>query len=374
MIDTIILSIPSHHFQITQPELFEPNAWLIWKLPLVRGISKCVQFPKKNAGYHSPSLSLVRRLLEWREIITLKIEFSIPKLVFWNNFNELTEADFWRVIHLLSEQLQKMGILTLVWTLERAMVSTIHFWKNIVFTDYTSVNSILSSISKTNVSKRFDIRRTDYDNGWEVLRFHTNSFQLIFYDKISDLKKTQRRAVEKSDRNINYQTDFFEKVRMESKRRFESFEVLRIEIRFMNKQKLRQFFTELEIECDFTFESLFRERIAKSVLNHYWDITMSELKVLSFTTLTPVDRFTLLLSQKHITSPGRLLSMLGYMELLSNESFRDIRWQFEKRFSYRTLKRLHEDIKLVESEKTFHFIDVITHNLRDLRPILMDYW
>jgi hypothetical protein len=49
--------------------------------------------------------------------------------------------------------------------LEKAIVSTIHYGKNIILQDHTSVSRVLSLIAKTSISNRFDTAQTDYKNG-----------------------------------------------------------------------------------------------------------------------------------------------------------------------------------------------------------------
>lgn len=75
------------------------------------GIRKCVQNPTKEDernGIYKPRLTYIRR---WDGIdgrYTLKIEFSVPKLLYSNNFDELSDSDFPLVIRALKERLLDM--------------------------------------------------------------------------------------------------------------------------------------------------------------------------------------------------------------------------------------------------------------------------
>ena len=77
--------------------------------------------------------------------------------------------------------------------LEKAIVSTIHYGKNIVLDDYTSVSKVLSLVAKTKISERLDVGKTEYQNGGELFRLHTKTFQIVLYDKIADLRKSEAR-------------------------------------------------------------------------------------------------------------------------------------------------------------------------------------
>ena len=77
----------------------------------VNGVRKCVQNPTKEDeryGIYKPRLTLIRRWDGTKGIITLKIEFSIPKLLFGNNFDELSDNDFSDTIKRLRERLLDM--------------------------------------------------------------------------------------------------------------------------------------------------------------------------------------------------------------------------------------------------------------------------
>ena len=114
MIDTIILTVPNHMFQIAQPELFEPSAaWAMVLTTKARHTSK--QNPTKKellAGIYKPRLTLSSRINHYGTLeIILKIELSLPKLMFGNNFAELQYKDFIPLSRKLATTLDSMGII-----------------------------------------------------------------------------------------------------------------------------------------------------------------------------------------------------------------------------------------------------------------------
>jgi len=98
MIDTIILTLVEGSFEITNPDAFTPSAqWAMDGEYKLRGIlSK--QNPTKQelaSGIYKPRLTLFQRAITLSGIKTLlKIELSLPKIYFGNNFEELTEKQF----------------------------------------------------------------------------------------------------------------------------------------------------------------------------------------------------------------------------------------------------------------------------------------
>lgn len=379
MLDTIILTLPIHHFRILNSGLFQPDSkWMNAQpyIAQINGVRKCVQNPTKEDernGIYKPRLTYIRR---WDGVdgrYTLKIEFSVPKLLFSNNFDELSDADFPRVIRALKEKLLDMWVQVIDGKLEKAIVSTIHYGKNIILHDYSSVSRVLSLISKTNVSNRFDTAQTDYQNWWDLFRIHSKTFQIVFYDKIADLNKSQDRWVDKDMKKINYQMSLFEDIqRSESKNKHKSFDVLRFEIRFMNSIKRKAIFKELKIPIEepFTFRDAFCMENARKILEHHWNNIMIDLKMLEFLEMQPIDRWNQIMQSPTKRTPTKVLALAQLAELLSNNAHREVRKQFESKYSWVSLKRLYNELKEFQGkENTFTFIPIINEALKTYNPL-----
>ncbi len=174
MIDTVLITLPIHRIRIRNPEYFEPNAKWLWEAPFIpfsNHIAKCVQNPTKEdlrMKIYKPRLTFIKSVNNGNMNINLRIELSLPKLLFWNNFDELKDDDFSKILGKLKNKLENMGIITEEKYIAEGQVSTIHYSKNIVFTDFTSVSSIINTVSKINASKIFDLGQTDYSNWWEL--------------------------------------------------------------------------------------------------------------------------------------------------------------------------------------------------------------
>lgn len=147
MIDTVVLLLPQHAYQITEPDKFVPSARWITGISssAVHGIQSRQNLAKKEllAGIYKPRLTLFpsanpssrKATPGMHTPIVLKIELSLPKLFFGNNFQELKQKDLQPLLAKLSATLNQMGVIVDPQELAKAPVSAIHYSKNIKLTD-----------------------------------------------------------------------------------------------------------------------------------------------------------------------------------------------------------------------------------------------
>lgn len=255
-------------YYINDPDRFEPSARLVLddKSSLGgRGYIAAKQNPTKGElknGIYKPRLTLTNRYNDTgKREATLKIEFSIPKLLFGNNFDELTAADFEPVTELLKSKLREMGVMVWSQHLLNAPVSAIHYSKNIPLTNGATPHYLISKMREANVNLAIDVDEANYRNEGYSYKWHTNSYEVAFYDKIKDLqtaKVSGKRAIEND--NI-LQLDLFDD--LQNKKRFE---VLRIEVRLNKRQKISQVLRSLGIYLDLTYKNLFDPSVSQKVL------------------------------------------------------------------------------------------------------------
>ncbi len=213
MIDTVVLtlSLNEGQFHIDDPDKFEPSASSILKenAPIGRrGYITSRQNPTKQdhlKGNYLPRLTLTKRMIHsGGSDISLKIELSLPKLYFGNNFEELTPKDLLPLMYKLVRALEVMGVGTTAHILaQQAHVSAIHFCKNITLTDGSTPYHYINKIRESNVSRILDVNQTDYRNEGHSFKWHCNSYEVTFYDKIKDLEmaqKSDKRAIEDDNR------------------------------------------------------------------------------------------------------------------------------------------------------------------------------
>lgn len=155
-------------YRIIDHDKFVPSArWITNPLLITSGIRSKQNVTKKELrnGIYKPYLSLYNYKSHngLRDII-LKVELSLPKLFFGNNFQELQHKDFAAINHLLSETLETMGVKISEEVFAQAPVVAIHYAKNIVLQDGSTPYHYLQKIKESNVSLVLDTNETDYRN------------------------------------------------------------------------------------------------------------------------------------------------------------------------------------------------------------------
>jgi hypothetical protein len=273
MLDTIVLALDQRQFEVLRPELFSPSAQGLITPPYYslgsRGNFACVQNPTKDhlrAGRYQPRLTLSKRRAPNGFALALRIEFSAPKLLFGNNFDELVTHDFKVVLELLHQKLTEMGVKVSRDTLRQAPISSIHYGKNFAFTDYTTCSMVMAELDRVDLTKRLDLSHTDYRNEGQAIRYHANSFELVFYDKLRDLERA--RYSEKRGMERDYSTLPLQRGRANLLPK--ELEVLRMEVRLGTRAKVKTVLERTGIAAEPCFESLFDADIAKTVLTHFW--------------------------------------------------------------------------------------------------------
>jgi len=273
----------------------------------------------------------------------LKIELSLPKLMFGNNFQELQYKDFQHVLNKLSEALRSMGVIVDENVLTKAPVHAIHYSKNIELKNGSTPYHYLRKIKAANASMAIDTNETNYRNDGHCYKLHCNSYEVVFYDKIKELeqsKRSRKRAVEKDN---ELQLHFLDKL---ATRR--NYEILRMEVRLSKRQKMKQLFAKLGIKADLTFKALFKPAISKKILLHYLDELQSKRPpLLDFKAKNDEALLVALCYNNPDLGPKQILQLFGLKKALETMTPRELQVLFE-RFSKRSWTRLMEEAKRVK--------------------------
>lgn len=265
MIDTIILTMPRGSYTILEPDKFQPSARALLdrKNSGSRSFFKCVQNPTaqdKKDGIYKPRLTLENRSTPRGWELPLRVEFSISKLIFGNNIDEVSEVDFPLIVETLKLRFVEMGVEVSTFWIERAPVSNMHFCKNFLLSDYVSASLIAKELEKINLNGQLDLNKTHFRNEGHATYYYASNNHLIFYDKMADTVVPIRRAVDK-DKTIS-QLSLFKTY--EQKKRIK--DILRYEVRITNRQKLKSILADKNP----IFKNVFTNKIAQKVLLDYW--------------------------------------------------------------------------------------------------------
>lgn len=323
----------------------------------MRGVVKTyLNSPKSYAksGIYFPNLTLYRRPPKHPRGNTryqLYVEFSGPKMLFGNNFDELTEKDFETLVRVIIEKLYEMiGHMFFPDQIRNALVSAWHPSKNIVFLDYTASQTILNTLAKLDVSRVYDFQKDRYRDG-TVLHIHANSIDISFYDKMADLrkaKKSERRAVEKDNQA---QLEFLEPLDD-----FKPLEVFRYEIRLGKRDMIKRTYPDMK---GWSFEEMFKQEHCQGLLQKHWHKITSSVDLLALDVDKPFE-----LMQNYLAdNPDKSLSkaMRGILGLLviNQESTTVLRNIIEAHYGKDAWYSLKKDIKSPEKYryKAFQRID-----------------
>lgn len=344
MIDTIILTLVEGSFTITNPDAFTPSAqWAMGGEYKLRGIiSK--QNPTKQelaSGIYKPRLTLFQRSIASSGVKTLlKIELSLPKLFFGNNFEELTQKQFADLVQKLYTVLHTMGIATDITTLAQAPVSVIHFAKNIPLTDGSIPYHYISKIEEANITLSLDVNQTDYRNKGHSYKWHSKAYELVFYDKIRDLEKAKHSDKRSMEKDGAIQAHLYDALQNRNK-----FEILRMETRLNNRRKIESLLKKLEIKAQLTFKGLFKTNIARTVLMHYLDeVERARPPLVDFKTSNTKNLLVTLIFNNPDLSLHRILQLYGMKMALEHISMRELRTMFGS-YNKRSWYRLVADMK-----------------------------
>lgn len=344
MVDTVVLTLTQDMFRIIDHGRFVPSTKTLFDSSYGlggRGHVPHKQNPTPHElknGIYKPRLTATERINNGRYQVMLKVEFSAPKLLFGNNFDELQEKDFDSLVSILQQKLTEMAVLVNNDSLSNALVSSIHYSKNIKLTDGLTPYSLLKEIQKCNVTQRLDFNQTDYRNEGHSIKYHANSYEVAFYDKLKDMEQakiSESRAVEDDNQ---LQMSLFDE--LNHSRRKKPFELLRMEARLNQRQKIRQILRIIEAIAEPTFSNLFKRTIAQKVLLYYLNqLEATYPKTLLFKPKSAKD----FLAQFRIDNPRATLTQMaaayGVHKALEELSSRELR-KMVSRYQTRSLHRL----------------------------------
>jgi hypothetical protein len=331
MIDTIALSLIPEMYQISEPDKFKPSAHYVLlasKNKEARMQYNSITYKQNGTkkellnGIYKPHLTLAyHRGVQGVVELLLKVELSLPKLLYGNNFNELQYKDFKAIIDKLVVVLASMGVIVTSEDLALAPVLAIHYSKNIPLTDGSTPYHYINKIKEANVRLSLDTNQTDYRNEGHSYKWHCNSYEVVFYDKIKDLEKARqssKRAMEKDNELQQHLFKTFEKRH--------KLEFLRMEVRLNKRAKIKQLFKSLQVNADLTFKKLFKPAIAKKVLLRYiGELERNRSQLLNFKAGDDKSFLAQLSFDNPAITPKQAMTLLGFKRALEAAPLRELK-------------------------------------------------
>jgi ribosomal protein L17 len=343
MIDTVILTIERDKFR----SLLGGNIPQ-WELHSKRkGYSKMVRnqnsYQKKDGVYRPRIRGITRGRTKF-----MQIEFSIPKLILGNNLEEVKETDFKNVIDTLRQRLVDLGIVISNKELRDASVSSFHPSKNIILKEGYTSSYIIKEFNKINLTKKLDLNKDSFRNEGQSLQCYSNSHSLVIYDKMQDLVKHEKRAIDK-DQTSN-QRSLFDDLSTKKKQD----EVLRLEVRLSRKVKMNQILKKLGYETGPTFKDIFKKDICQKIVQHYWETIIENENLFLFgIEKTPKKLLSDILSEIEPVKAKQAIYLVGLSVLCKEkDGIRDLRNVVSGNLSNRGWYRIATDIKSLNHIKS----------------------
>lgn len=364
MIDTIKLILDKSMFWVSDIGLFQKETY-----NQTRGYFKLVQNPTKKEllnGKYKPRLTISKRFnCSGRFEQTLSIELSLPKLIYNNNFVELTDQDFEKIVKSLSLILKEMGVMIFTQKLINAPVSAIHYSKNIILNTGLTPYILINKIRESNIRLSSDIDHSRFRNDGYSYKWHSNTYEVTFYDKLYDLMKSKtssKRAIEKDN---DIQLNLFEEIK-----KIEMFEVLRMEVRLNNRQKTRSLFKTLGLSTNLTFREMFSFAISQKILLHYVkELESNRPAILNFNSSNPKSLLADLIISNPKLRPQKILQLYGLRQALESYSERELRGVFNPK-SYRVWYRIMQDSRKINTPIQQSPFQTIKESLIAFKPVL----
>jgi len=369
MIDTAIISIPRNKIiTLANTQGYFPEWIPQSKTKSYAKWIKNMPKQKEKTDPYYPRLTAYKRWSKNDSIIPIiNIEFSIPKLIYKNNLDEVEEKDFNRVIETLKKRLYEMGEVIEKKELEYAVISSFHPSKNIALADGYRAYGVIKELSKINLTKKLELTKVNFKNDGKALQMYAINHSIVFYDKIADLNQNKKKAVDK-DQTI-FQKSLFEEIKIN----LPTLEILRLEIRLSKKQKMNAVMKHLGFEENPTFKDIFKNDVCQKIVRWYWEeIIKGENLFIFELENNPSKLLKDILRKNPKIRLSKAINLVGLSVLCKDCGIRGLRDISEKHIKQRNWYSVSNNIKQlneISDGKPLHtWVKQIEDTLTDFKP------
>lgn len=273
--DTVIIKIYGpRKFQITNtswflPELtrreynqLSPTEKQSTRLYLRHFILK----PPYYDGY-LPKVDIFETLTKSRDAVQyiLKAEFSVPKLLYRNSLQEVSDRDLEKVISAFKKTLGGVGIVIGGDAIANARLSAVSVCKNVLLPRNIRMQEALTELQRVDISKVVDVTLKEEKNGGRWLHIYSGTVERVFYDKVADAMRPKVKRKDKGQ--INHERAVIERYGLQNR------EVFRYEYRVKKAQTvMREVNTALgrEPKTFVAFKDIFTPNLCKTLILKSW--------------------------------------------------------------------------------------------------------
>lgn len=356
MVDTVKLYLSAEKFTLLE------NSELS-NFTVRSGVSRMVRNPSRSelrASMYLPRLTLTRRPTRTGVSEALTVEFSAPKLIFGNNFDELTDKDFGAVIDKLEASLRHVGVIVTKDNLTSARVVCWHPSKNIVLDNPLGCQVVINTLRKADYTRVYSIQKTNFQDG-EVLHFQCNSKDIAFYDKLADLR--QAKISDKKSREVDNQLQVYV---LDDIGSVNDFSVLRYEVRINGIRAMQHNFKNIPKD-DLVFSKLFNAKLSRRLLLKHWEVFSSQIDYLSLDVNMPLELLQNYLAENKNATPQASLAAVAGLFIANQESTTALRNTLDKRFGRHYWPKLKPNLKTIKGRR-YSDISKVTSSLNEFQP------
>lgn len=361
MIDTIVLSIPCKREDFKDLNIFTDSLDGIWEAPFRRlpnGYFSTKRNPtstEKACNIYVPRLTLIKRVSNGFHT-ELRIEFSIPKLLYGNNFQEIDDNTFEQILDVLEHKLAYMQVDISKDRLKNARVSAIHYSKNLILPKGLSCPMVLNQLEKAvDCNQMLDLNNVSFKNGGQILHIHAKDWEFVIYDKVKELEQAKKSESKTIEKDSYIQFNLLDELKP-------TLSVLRFEFRLGNGRSIRQMLKRyypkaLESE-GLVFQNLFSKEISMKMLLGYWNEIKNRYLTISWKEENNFEYFCRLKTENPTLKDGELINIFYLNSMIKDIGISGLRavmnWN-GKRDSYKwTRKRdLLDKVNRSDNEKDF---------------------
>lgn len=364
MIDTITISIPVTSMDIKNLEQFTPSASNIFTSD--RGYRIYTRNPttlERKIRIYVPIYTLYRRYRDSVDI-SLNIQFSISKLLYGNNFQEVSDYDFDSVINTLESKLLSHQIFISKERLMNGKVVAIHFSKNILLSEGLNCPMVINQLAKAvDTNLKQDVKQVQFKNGGQILHIHTNDSEFAIYDKVRELEQGKISEDRSIDKQVYTQLHLLDDVLLNN--------YLRLEFRMTGQKaisrKLRRYAKKYSA-TPLTFKNLFNRDISQMMLSSFWNEEIRDryLNII----WKDIDSYELLLSimaRNKKFSERDVIEAYFLQSIVSQKGIPTLRttmgWIGKQGYKWTKRKKLLKDMKIEDSR--CYIIKDIDNQLRE---------
>lgn len=242
-------------------------------------------------GNYVPKIDILETLdKENKKVIYILIaEFSLPKLLYGNSLQEVSDKDLGKATVAFQKSLESVGVIVDNSSIADARISAVHFCKNIILPREILLQDILAELGRVDINKTVDVTTKESKNGGQVLHIYSGTVERVFYDKVIDAVRPKNKRKDKG--HIDYERSVIDKYDLHDT------EVFRYEYRIKKTQTVQRDINlalERKPRTYVAFRDLFVKDLSKKILLKSWrDLIQRPENQLAL--IGPTDNFKLLL-------------------------------------------------------------------------------